>query len=245
MRRALIWSLASVVLLTAGLSAAAETDAPSADEEEQEAPPRPPPCFDVAVVAKLTKQTPRPIPDDGFLYESWAWTLQAEVQQTLTGPRPPSRIEVLSSQHTGLRAEPYILLFLRSDRGGYVRVGSNPWIVKDAEGRFVMPLAGPYRDDDLARGFLPSDYLKRIRPIRYRAEDAWWLERSRWDTLFILDPTQEPDPDPLVGGPGWDTEVIDWSAYPWGKIEGDMIVADRGILLTELVQGLAERRCKR
>jgi hypothetical protein len=179
-------------------------------------------CFDVAVVARLAGQTPEPYPDDPeVIYMSWPWMLHFETEQVLIGHEDRARFRAMMSLHNYFRRDiEHFLVFLRRDpEWGYRVVNVETRVVLDRRGRFIVPSVRP---EDLQRSWVPASYEAHLRPVRYRAADAWWLSDRR-----MLDLDDVP--------PGW---------Y---KRRGDQIVALRGLRLSDLSSIMANEpgaRCE-
>lgn len=214
----------SYTLISMALGAALSAAAPTPQQElSQEAPP----CFDLAVVARVMRQTPTPFPDapEGVIVMSWPWNLSVAIEQRLAGREARKRINVAAIMHTEFNHEiEHFLMFLKRRPDGYALVRMQYEIVEDASGRFVMPLAQPLSPDTLSENDLfPADYLRLLRPVRYRARDAWWLQKPHLDQN--------------------DNGDVDINAYPWSKMKNGRVIADRGLRLSDFVNALSDRRC--
>jgi len=89
-------------------------------------------------------------------------------------------------------------------------------VIRDEQGRFITPFEQPYESEYLwPNGWLPQSYERYLRPIHYRARDAWWL----------VDPYVDPD-EPAVP-PGWQTR------------RGNIVVAVRGLYLSDVARLMA------
>ncbi len=184
----------------------------------QEAP-EPYPCFDVAVVARLVHQTPGPYPEDPeVIVMRWPWTLDFQTEQVFIGHETRARFRAMMPLHTYFRRDiDYFLLFLRRDPElGYRVVDWQIYVVLDRRGRFVMPFEAPVPAEDLRpASWIPANYEAYLRPIRYRSEDAWWLN----------EPEITVDLDNVPPG--------------WYKRRGDQLVALRGLPLSDLTRMMA------
>jgi len=148
------------------------------------------PCFDVAVVARLTKIAPDPIPDLGpdTIVMRWPWSLEFQTEQVLIGHVDRSRLQVTMSLHTYFRGgiDHFLLFLKRQDDGSYVAVNFETRVIEDRFGRFIVPIYYPlYEPDDLDE-FVPGDwppinYEQFLTPIRYDPEDAWWMDHINED----------------------------------------------------------------
>ncbi|WP_232209364.1 hypothetical protein [Sphingomonas sp. SKA58] len=208
-----IWtySLALVLTMTAISTASAETV--EADKS----------CFDVALIATSPRYRWQPVesePDEIIIRSSVS--IRFAVKQVIVGAIKSSDIEVRTSLHT--RFNPAIkqfLLFLKLENGGkYSLQEMNYQLVYDRRGKLVWPIASPLDTSYLEDGFTPSNYETLMRPIHYRAKDAWWL-------------VTPPDGDP----PSADE-------YSWGQLDNNgVIMASRGISAVDLVAAAAGKRC--
>lgn len=150
--------------------------------------PEPERCFDVAVVARLVRETPGPIPDLGsdVIVMRWPWVLEFEIEEIAIGEEDRRRLSVSASLHAGFSSQVrHFLLFLRRDLElGYVAEDIVVTVLRDRRGRFVIPVDGPIGDDELRpSGWVPASYESYLRPIRYRGRDAWWLSEPYLDYL--------------------------------------------------------------
>ncbi|MFY9352267.1 MAG: hypothetical protein WAO77_18170 [Sphingobium sp.] len=180
-------------------------------------------CFDVALIATSPRYRWQPVdsaPDEIIIRSPVS--IRFAVKQVIAGAIKSSDIEVRTSLHT--RFNPAIkqfLLFLKVEYGGkYTLQEMNYQLVYDRSGKLVWPIASPLHTSYTEDGFTPSNYETLMRPIHYRARDAWWLVTS-------------PDVDP----PSADE-------YSWGKLDKDRIItASRGISAVDLVAAAAGKRC--
>ncbi|NEX94242.1 hypothetical protein [Caulobacter sp. 17J65-9] len=179
------------MLAAAALAALLSTAAPTTPDADEA-----PPCFDVALVARVAKQKPGPFPDDPVFEFTWSrpWRLDLDVEQVLIGGEAPGRLPVTATLSSKLNPHSKHALFFLKRRtdGGYDSTGMiMTTIVSDARGRFVKPVEDPLREHMLyPNGWVPASYEQLLRPIRYRAADAWWLQppRIEEDVLDELDP---------------------------------------------------------
>jgi len=207
------------------------------------------PCFDVAVVGRITQETPaeftrRP----GEIIMSWTWYLDIEIDKTLVGPDLGRQLTVTKVLHNGIVTTPYVLMFLKySPRAKhYDMFEEDLRVVKDDRDRFVIPMAGPFSKETVARRFIPKEYKTMLRPVRYPPDSAWWLKGSRLDTIYV--PTTEADPALRIhpdAPAGAYAEIVDMKAYPWGRFTDGVVTADRGLYLDDLVPAFAKHQCKR
>lgn len=180
-------------------------------------------CFDVALIATSPRYRWQPVesaPDEIIIRSPVS--IRFAVKQVITGSIKSSDIEVRTSLHT--RFNPAIkqfLLFLKEEQDGkYSLQEMNYQLVYDRRGKLVWPIASPLDISYTEDGFTPSNYETLMRPIHYRAKDAWWL-------------VTPPDVDP----PSADE-------YSWGRIDKDKIItASRGISAVDLVAAAAGKRC--
>lgn len=182
-----------------------------------------PDCVDAVIVAKLVRENPTDLPDAGpdEIVIRWPWVLTFEVEEVLAGRLSRDTITVVASMHTGFNPEiRHHLLFLRKGERGRFRLVAHEYkVVQDRRGRFVVPVAEPIGSDWLEpEGWVPGDYEKHLRPLRYSPRDAWWLD--------------EPYSDPADADPAW--------AY----VKNGSLVAKRGLPLDDLKSSLAARACR-
>lgn len=150
-----------------------------AEGAEPDSPRR---CVDVAVVARIVRQTPTEIPDiPGEIIMRWPWVIDLEVEEVIAGSEKRPRIQAVMSLHGDLtpRIRHGLFLLRRSDGGRYAVVDLESHVVTDRSGEFAIPMAEPPRDYDLApEGWLPATYETWLKPIRYRSGQAWWLNMN-------------------------------------------------------------------
>lgn len=181
------------------------------------------PCFDIALIATNPHYQWVPVesgPDEIIIRSPVS--IRFTVQQVIAGSIKSSDVEVRTSLHT--RFNPKIkqfLLFLKREHGKtYSLQQMNHQFVHDRRGELVWPIASPLDISFIENGFVPSNYATLMRPIHYRAKDAWWL-------------VTPPDVDP----PSADE-------YSWGRLDKDRVIeASRGINAVDLVAAAAGRRC--
>jgi hypothetical protein len=180
-------------------------------------------CVESVVIADVTHYDPNPLPEheEGVFVTRWPWTLTTVVRQHLHGPKTPRRISVRASLHTQFNPEiQNLVMFLSKGEGRqYWLEGIEYRFIRDSRGRLVMPVEAPLPEGWLQpEGFLPANYEALLRPVKYRAKDAWWLELP---TLFKKEPAD----------------------FPWGTVRGDYIVADRGLYLKDMLTHLKAPSC--
>jgi hypothetical protein len=208
-----IWtySLALVLTVTAISSASAETV--EADKS----------CFDVALIATSPRYRWQPVesePDEIIIRSPVS--IRFAVKQVIAGSIKSSDIDVRTSLHTRFNsAIKQFLLFLKMERDGkYSLQELNYQLVYDRRGMLVWPIASPLDKSYTEDGFTPSNYETLMRPIHYRAKDAWWL-------------VTPPDVDPPSA-----------AEYSWGQLDKNgIITASRGISAVDLVAAAAGKRC--
>ncbi len=194
---------------------AAPLVAPSLASAQDEAPS----CFDVALVARVVDYDPRPLPDLGrdVIVMRWPWDLTLEIEQVLLGSERRERVRAAVSLHTQFNDDvEHLLFFLKRTDGGYVATEFTAGIIEDRRGRFMTPVEAPLDVEEVYPAtWIPADYENLLRPVRYRARDAYWLDDIQW---------QLEDGYPAVEG--------------WSEIRGDSLVALRGIFLDDLADRL-------
>lgn len=191
----------------------------SAHAHEPEETPR---CYDVAVVARLIRETPEPFPDLGpdVIVIRWPWILEFETEEVVIGRVDHQRMRVTASMHTNFNRQiDHFLLFLRRyPDGRYVAEDIVVNVVRDRRGRFIIPLEAPIASEELSpEGWLPASYESYLRPVRYRSRDAWWLSEQYLDDDYLAETP-----------PGW-------------HIRRDgRVVALRGLYLSDLPTMMAQ-----
>jgi hypothetical protein len=214
--------------------------------------PPSPPCFDVALVGRLVKQTYvpggiEPSPDPDTVTLDSLFELGIVIEQRLAGEESRARITVPVAMHTKFSDNiRRLLLFLQRRPGGaYWVVGVYTSVIQDRAGRFVIPTPQrlslkPFR----WYNYIPSDYEQLLRPVRYAPARAWWLKRDWLDAIPQCEIAQL-DYKFICERPDFDGKKTqtDLAAYPWGTLKGDWMVADRGLFLTDLVKADAGLRC--
>lgn len=158
-----------------------------------------PRCFDVAVIAKLVRETSGPIPDRGsdVIVMRWPWLLEFETEEVVMGGVDRGPLRVTASMHTNFnrRISHFLLLLRRQPEGGYLAEDIVVNVVRDRRGHFVIPFEAPVSAGELwPEGWLPANYENYLRPVRYRSRDAWWQSDQ------YLDPE-----DFAELSPGWHT----------------------------------------
>jgi hypothetical protein len=201
-------------------SETAEAPAASTDTDPAQ------PCFDIAVVASAPRYRWLPVDDGEGIIIRAPVLITFDVEEVMAGRLTAATVTVRTALHTTYnRRDRYFLLYLKHDKAGRERLASMGGnVLRGTDGDFVIPVTGPYDPaDTVSDRYIPPDYEKLVRPIRYRSSDAWWLRSSEL----------ERRPDGSVA-----TE-----AYPWGVMKKDGIVAPRGIKVENLVEALSPRRC--
>lgn len=117
------------------------------------------------------------------------------------------------------------LFFLKGSRAkGFDVAGVLTDIVSDNRANLIMPLAKPLSMAwFFPNTFIVRDYQRLLRPIRYKSSDAWWLKARLADDPRSVDPAD----------------------YEWGHLQGGSIVADRGILISDLMKAAESYRCSK
>jgi hypothetical protein len=197
-------------------ASAASTDTPPAQ-----------PCFDIAVVASAPRYRWLPVDGEGIIIRAPV-LITFDVEEVMAGRLTEATVTVRTALHTTYnRRDRYFLLYLKHDKAGRERLASMRGnVLRGTDGDFVIPVTGPHDPADTGSDrYMPRDYEKLLRPIRYRSPDAWWLRSSEL----------EMRPDGSVA-----TE-----AYPWGVMKKDGVVAPRGIKVETLVAALSPQRCSK
>ncbi|WCM27188.1 hypothetical protein NDN01_24930 [Sphingomonas sp. QA11] len=184
------------------------------------------PCFDVALVASAPRYHWLPVPDgEGIILRSPV-RITFDVEEVMAGRLAGSTVTINTGLHTRYNSRiRYFLFYLKSDgSGGYRIVEMSDSLVRSRDGSFVIPVTAPFAPppeaDDLNP---PPDYEKLLRPIRYDAADAWWLQSSDLETRA--------------------DGSIATEAHPWGVVRKSGILAPRGLRVDDVVKSIANRRC--
>jgi hypothetical protein len=233
-----------VALIAALAAGSLATSAVAADND---GPAPAPPCFDLAIVGRLVKQTYSPLPrDPRAVVLDDRFSLDLAVEQRLAGREPRQRITAQVVMHTEFdKNVRWLLVFLRRlPGGGYSVLGLERDVVRDAAGRFVIPVPRPLSLSSRWYNYIPAGYIGLLRPIRYAPSQTWWLRRKELPTIstcIVADAGDkvicgEPYPDDKNARP-------DLGAFPWGTMKGDVLVADRGLFVTDIAKANAGRRC--
>jgi hypothetical protein len=171
-------------------------------------------CFDVALVAQITRYDPDPMdwPDDVIVMR-WTWTVSLDVEQVLIGEKPRQQLNVSMSLHGEMRSDvKHVLFFLQRTSTGYAVVDHDTRVVTNRRGAFILPMSAPLNADQIyPLSWAPPDYEAHLRPARYRAQDAWWLRRAEAEATS-----------------GWSVQ------------RGNRVVAARGLELSDLPNLIAE-----
>ncbi|WEJ98262.1 MAG: hypothetical protein P0Y59_15060 [Candidatus Sphingomonas phytovorans] len=184
------------------------------------------PCFDVALVASAPRYRWLSVPEDDDIIIRWPVRITFDVEEVIAGRVAGSTVTINTGLHTRYNSRiRYFLFYLKSDRsGGYRIVEMSDSLVRSRDGSFVIPVTAPFAPppeaDDLNP---PPDYEKLLRPIRYDAADAWWLQSSDLETRA--------------------DGSIATEAHPWGVVRKSGILAPRGLRVDDVVKSIANRRC--
>ena len=138
------------------------------------------------------------------------------IRRVLSGVEPPQTLTIV---HQPERQLGDAMFLLGRREGRWIVVGFEGYVARDRDGHYIVPFfKEPLEDDLVPRGWIPTDYIHRLRDIRYDPKTVAWMG------------------DHKNGQPGW------------ARIEGAYAVANRGIVLEDLVSLLAQRLavpCKR
>jgi hypothetical protein len=201
-------TLASWLLV---LSAAA----PAADDSAAE--PAEWPCVESVVIARITRvgELLDYSTEDSLVLHPPSY-VDIRTRRVLWGVTPPKTLTIV---HQPLLQHGDAMFLLGRYGGRWVALGFEGRVARDRDGRYVVPfLEAPHEDRLAPRGWIPRDYLERLREIRYDPKTVAWMgERKN-------------------GQPGW------------ARIEGSYSVANRGLVLADLESLLAQtlaKPCKR
>jgi hypothetical protein len=171
------------------------------------------PCYDIAVIASVVKTKYAELPEEpGFINMDVRWFYDVEVEQLLIGDESRQRLKVtvVAHQRYHSRIEHFLFYLKRTDRT-YQIVGADSRIVEDSRGRLVLLLDRPA---DASRWFAPDPSL--IKPVHYRASDAWWLQEPNYVDPRPIDPA-------------------------WARRKGRRVIALRGVAIDDLARLLRAR----
>lgn len=168
------------------------------------------PCVESVVIARIERvgdmldyNT-----EDGLVLHAPSY-VDIRIRRVLSGVTPPRTLTIVHQPE--LQRGDAMFLLGRRD-GKWFKLGFEARVVHDRDGRYVVPFFWEPEEDDLVpRGWIPTDYLHRLRDIRYDPKSVAWMGERKH------------------GQPGW------------ARIEGAYSVANRGLLLEDLVSLLAQR----
>lgn len=85
------------VAVSAGVAASPLAAAPAPEAD----------CYDSLVLATIHRQTPTPIPNcgDDCIVMRWPWIVELDVERVVRGKLVPSRLTVLTVQHSNYRTD--------------------------------------------------------------------------------------------------------------------------------------------
>ena len=201
----------------------------AATGEEEEASSVEAACFDVAVIATAPRYKWMPVKDDGVsIIMRSPVRITFDVEETISGDVHADTVTVETSLHTTMtRKNKTFLLYLQRGKSGRYRFAGMNWgVVQAGDGQYVLPMARPLDPSAIdVDGFFPVGYEKMLKPVRYRAKDAWWYGPDEVD--------HDDSGRPIA------------AAYPWGVAKDGWIVALRGLWVKDAVKALSHRRCRR
>jgi hypothetical protein len=180
-------------------------------------------CYDAAVVAAINGYTFLPLPPAGpnEIVLSGPVRLQLDVEQVVFGPLREGQLSVTMVLHTRLNQNIQHVLFLLKRRpNGWGVEHIEPFVIPDHRGRFVVPMAESQTIEYLApNGWIPVDYERWLRPIRYDPREIWWLAEPHLHADQLTAP-----------------------ADGWSRPAGHRRIVLRGLLVDEMPKWLA--RCR-
>jgi hypothetical protein len=175
------------------------------------------PCVESVVIARIEKvgELLDYSSEDEMVLHPPSY-VDIRIRRVLSGVEPPQTLTIVH-QPERQRGDAMFLLGRRDGR--WIVVGFEGYVARDRDGHYIVPFfREPLEDDLVPRGWIPTDYLHRLRDIRYDPKTVAWMGEHK------------------NGQPGW------------ARIEGASAVASRGIVLEDLVSLLAQRLavpCKR
>jgi len=209
--------LTMVLFGGATYAAAAQEPADPANCVVSPADPRPD-CIEAVVLAHVREYRPReigPLAEDEIVM-SWTWDVDVHVDKVYLGNIRRGPLTIGATLHTEFNPElrqPVMFLTRKFDMWylSYIE-----WAARDASGRWVLPLFEEPDEQWLSpEGWLPKDYAKWLRPVRYREADVAGFAGGY----------DEPDAD-----------------SPWLRIRNRHRTAKQGFDVKDIPAMLAERR---
>jgi hypothetical protein len=171
------------------------------------------------VVANVIRFDYLPIPDYGpdVILSAWTWHLSLDVKHVYLGGIKRGRLTIGATMHAPFRTGfPLVLLLSRQKDSWYLV--EREYGLLDASGNYVVPMYEEAADWQLLpEGWMPHDYEKWLRPIRYHS-------RHKYPGLGVYGDDQEDGEN------------------EWMRINGGKITMKRGFRVADLPEMLAERR---
>ena len=132
---------------------------------------------------------------ESAVLSAWTWDVHLDVKHTYLGPIRSGRLTIGALMHAPFR-EGFPMLMLLSRRKDSWYLAERAYAVRDSSGNYVVPMYEEAADWELLpKGWMPADYARWLRPIRYsthhrypglgvhgdnppEGEDEWLLSRG-------------------------------------------------------------------
>jgi hypothetical protein len=211
----------SLALLLFGVTTCvASSEVPLEAAHRVELPVDPlPDCIEAVVLANFREYRPRdpgPSAEDEIILR-WTWDVDIGVREVYLGDIRPGRLTIGATLHTSFDDQlkrPVLFLTRRFDMWYLADI---EFAARDASGSWVLPMFEEPDETSLTpRGWLPHDYAKWLKPVRYRGSDV-----AAFEDLYDDEPPAEDE---------------------WLRVAGGRKIAKRGFRLKDIPAMLEERR---
>lgn len=191
-----------------------------------------PKCADLVVIGKILSYHPTEVADEpDTIVITWPWKLNIEIEEVLLGDFPPRRMRVTAILHMRYNSSiEHFLMYFTKTTDGYLldRGRMSSEIVRDRAGHLVLPLIEPAADYEmLPDGWMPRDYLSRLRPLFFGHDGVWWMKT-------------EAEDGHLVNDQSWEKVYRSGAKSDWLTEEDGWIVPKRGFRVADLKKMIAE-----
>ena len=185
---------------------------------EEPVDPRPD-CIEAVVLATFREYRPRDLGSaaEDEIIISWTWDVDIAVRKVYLGDIRPGRLTIGATLHTRFDNRLKRPLLFLTRKFGMWYLADIEFAARDASGRWVLPIFEEPEEFSLTpRGWLPHDYAKWLRPVRYQGSDVASFEGP-------------DDGEPPVED-------------AWLRVAHGRKIAKRGFRLEDIPAMLAERR---
>jgi hypothetical protein len=146
---------------------------PPAECVDVPADPRPD-CIEAVVLARFVEYRPLPYPATGpdEIVFSWTWDVDIDVREVYLGDVPRGRLTIGATLHTQFNPDlqqPVLFLTRKFGRWYLARI---EFAARGPDGWVVPMFDAPHESEMSPEGWLPADYAKWLKPIRYRWRDV-------------------------------------------------------------------------